>query len=61
MATFQVCVDITLSKNLYIEAENAERAEEIVRNRINKDPYYATGGYRDAAFVCYDITDVNEF
>lgn len=54
---FQVSVDITMSKTLFVEAENEEQAKTKVNNWIGDDPYYYV---KDAAYVTHEITDVDE-
>lgn len=58
MKEFEVAVDITMSKNFFVEAETEEGAKAIVANYFNQDPYgYSRGA---DAFVKYEITDVIE-
>ena len=58
MKDFIVDVDITMSKQIRVEAENEEEAKTIVKNWISDDPYlYARSA---DCFVCSDVTDVNE-
>ena len=55
---FCVSVDITMAKNIYVEAENEEEANAKVREMIKKNPYdYA---YNFSHYVGYEITDVYE-
>ena len=58
MKSFIVDVDITLSKQIFVEAENEEDAQSIVKNWIDDDPYYYA--HKADAFVSFDITDVYE-
>ena len=54
-----VSVDITMAKNIYVEAENDEHAKEIVDSMINENPYsYTKNGF--SHFVSYEIIDANE-
>jgi hypothetical protein len=58
MKKFSVSVDITMAKNIYVEAENEEHAKEIVDSMINNNPYGYTNGF--SHFVSYEIIDANE-
>ena len=55
---FCVSVDITMSKNVYVEAENEEHAKEIVDCLIDNNPYAYASGF--SHFVSYEVIDVNE-
>jgi len=54
---FQVDVDITMSKAIFVEAENEEQAKNIVNNWLGDDVYYYLKG---SSYVGHEITDVNE-
>lgn len=54
---FQVSVDITMSRTLFVDAENEEQARAKVGNWIGDDPNYYV---RNAAYVSHEITDVDE-
>ena len=58
MKEFTVDVDITMSKRIYVEAENEEQAKTIVGNWLGDDPYYYAK--TADAYVCHEITDVCE-
>lgn len=55
---FCVSVDITMSKNVYVEAENEENAKEIVDCLIDDNPYAYASGF--SHFVNYEVVDVIE-
>lgn len=58
MKQFEVDIDITMSKRIYVDAENEDEAREKVENNMKENPYqYA---YDFAAYVSHEITDVNE-
>lgn len=40
MTEFTVSIDITLSKNIYVEAENEEQAKAIAIKKVRDEPYY---------------------
>ena len=54
-----VSVDFTMSKNIYVDAENEEQAKRIVNEKIQKNQYdYA----RDFSHcVGYDIIDAYDY
>ena len=54
---FQVSVDITMSRTLFVDAENEEQARIKVGNWIGDDPCYYV---KDGAYVSHEITDVDE-
>ena len=54
---FCVSVDITMSKNLYVEAENEEEAKAKVEEMMKYPYYYYT---KADAYVGHEITDVYE-
>ena len=56
--TYSVSVDITMAKNIYVEAENEEHAMSKVREMISKNPYDYTNNF--SHYVGYEIIDVNE-
>lgn len=53
-----ISVDITMSKNFYIEAENKEQATSKVRDMINKSPYDYANNF--SHYVGYEIIDAYE-
>ena len=55
---FCVSVDITMAKNICVEAENEEHAMSKVRDMINKNPYDYTNNF--SHYVGYEIIDANE-
>ena len=56
--TFCVAVDITMAKNIYVEAENEEQAMSKVCEMINKNPYDDANNF--SHYVGYEIIDANE-
>lgn len=54
---FCVSVDITMSKNLYVEAEDEEEAKAKVEEMMKYPHYYYT---KADAYVSHEITDVYE-
>lgn len=58
MKQFAVDIDITMSKRIYIDAENEDEAREKVEQKMEENPYEQARDF--ASFVDYDITDVNE-
>lgn len=58
MKSYAVDVDITISKRIYVDAENEEQAKAIVDEKVKNYPHYY---YTKAdAYVCHEITDVYE-
>ena len=58
MKEFTVDVDITVSKRIYVDAENEEDAKKKVNEMVKNQPYnYYT---KADAYVCHEITDCNE-
>lgn len=55
--TFQVDVDITMSKVFFIDAGSEEEARSIVNERMQREPYYWADG---SIYAKHEITDVNE-
>lgn len=45
MKEYTVSVDITVSKNFYVEAESENEAREIVIQKMKSDPYYYAENY----------------
>lgn len=45
MKEYTVSVDITVSKNFYVEAENENEAREIVTQKMKSNPYYYAENY----------------
>ena len=58
MKTFSVSVDITMAKNIYVEAENEEQAMSKVREMMTKNPYDYANTF--SHYVGYEIIDANE-
>lgn len=58
MKQFAVDIDITMSKRIYIDAENEDDAREKVEQKMEENPYEQARDF--TSFVDYDITDVNE-
>lgn len=58
MKNFCVSVDITMAKNIYVDAENDEQAMSKVREMINKNPYDHANNF--SHYVGYEIIDTNE-
>ena len=57
MKHYEVDVDITMSKRIYVDAENEQQAREIVEEKMKYPHYYYT---KADAYVEHKITDVNE-
>ena len=57
MKEFTVDVDITVSKRIYVKAENEEEAKAKVEEMMKYPHYYYT---KADAYVCHEITDVCE-
>lgn len=55
---FCVSVDITMAKNVYVEAENEEQAMSKAREMINKNPYDYTSSF--SHYVGYEIIEAYE-
>lgn len=55
---FCVILDITMAKNIYVEAEDEEHAMSKVREMINKNPYDYTSGF--SHYVGYNVVDAVE-
>lgn len=58
MKTFSVSVDITMAKNICVEAENEEQAKSEVHKIMNKNPYDYICDF--SHYLGYEIIDVNE-
>jgi len=56
--TFCVSVDVTMAKNIYVEAEDEEHAISIARSKIDENPYGYAQGF--SHYVGYEIIDANE-
>ena len=56
--TFCVAVDITMAKNIYVQAEDEEHAMSKAREMINKSPYDYTNNF--SHYVGYEIIDAVE-
>lgn len=58
MKEFTVHVDITVSKSIYVDAENEEDAKKKVDEMIKNNPHYY---YTNAdAYLCHEIIDCYE-
>lgn len=58
MKQFRVDVDFRVTKCIFVDAETAEQAEEIVEQRCKDNPYQYTNN--PDACTDYSICDVNE-
>lgn len=58
MKQFRVDVDFRVTKCIYVDAETAEQAEQIVEQRCKDNPYQYTNN--PDACTDYSICDVNE-
>ena len=56
--TFCVAVDITMAKNIYVQAEDEEHAMSKAREMINKNPYDYANNF--SHYVGYEIIDAVE-
>ena len=57
MKSFTVDVDITVSKRIYVDAENEKEAKAKAEELMKYPHYYYT---KADAYVCHEITDVIE-
>ena len=57
MKHYVIDVDITVSKRIYLDAENEEKAKAILKKNMEHPHYYYT---KADAFVGYEVTDINE-
>lgn len=55
---YEVRVDITVTKTLYTSAESEEEAERIIKEKLDKDPYYDAKTMD--AVLGYEIIEVDE-
>lgn len=55
---FIVSVDITMAKNIYVEAEDEDQAISIARSKIDENPYEYAQGF--SHYVGYDILEAVE-
>lgn len=55
---YAVSVDITMSKTIYVDAEDEEEARRIAHSKVNTDPYYLVS--QADAYVDHCVVDVNE-
>lgn len=58
MKKFSVSVDVTMAKNIYVEAEDEEHAMSKVREMINKNPYDYANNF--SHYVGYEIINADE-
>ena len=56
--TFCVSVDVTMAKNIYVEAEDEEHAISIARSKIDENPYAYAQAF--SHYVGYDIIEAYE-
>ena len=56
--TFCVSVDVTMAKNIYVEAEDEEHAISIARSKIDENPYAYAQAF--SHYVGYDIIESYE-
>ena len=56
--TFCVAVDITMAKNIYVQAEDEEHAISIARSKIDENPYAYAQSF--SHYVGYEIIGANE-
>lgn len=40
LTEFTVALDIVVSKNIYVEAENEEQAKQLAIKKVRDEPYY---------------------
>ena len=57
MKEYRVDIDITVSKGIYVEAENEEEAKAKVEEMMKYPHYYYT---KADAYVCHEIIDIEE-
>lgn len=55
---FEVRVDITVTKSLYTSASSQEEAEKIIKEKLDKDPYYDAKTMDSV--LDYEIVEVSE-
>lgn len=55
---YRVSVDITMSKDIYVDAENEEEAKKKAEKDVEKNPYYYAGSAD--SFVNCEVTDIME-
>lgn len=58
MKSYNVFMDITISKSISIEANSEEEAMKIAEERVNKEPYYYAGCAD--SYVSSEIIDIYE-
>lgn len=55
---YRVSVDITMSKDIYVYAENEEDAKKMTEECVEKDSYYYAA--EADSFVNCEVTDIME-
>ena len=55
---YRVSVDITMSKDIYVDAENEEEAKKMVEESVEENSYYYAGSAD--SFVNCEVTDIME-
>ena len=58
MKNYCVYVDITMSKGIFVDAENDEEAMKKASEMVEKDPYYY--GRNADCYVSHEVIDVIE-
>ena len=58
MKQFAIDVDFRVTKCIYVDAETAEEAEKMVKDRLNANPY--TDAMNPDSITDFDILEVNE-
>ena len=56
--TYEISVDITMVKNIFIDAENEEQAREIVEKTFKENPYNYANDF--SHYLNHEITDIVE-
>lgn len=56
--TYEISVDITMVKYIYIDAESEEQAREIVEGVFADNPYSYTNNF--SHYVNHEIIDIEE-
>ena len=55
MKTYCVEVDITMSRNVYVDAESEEEAKQMVLKNITAEPEYYNRGAHCVNVECIDV------
>lgn len=56
--TYEISMDITMVKHIYIDAENEEQAREIVEGVFADNPYSYANNF--SHYLNHEITDIEE-